>query len=198
MRLCNITPPLPSTCFYALCLISKTPIGADILLDEGWTTVRHSLEEKWPLVFDYNPDMTDEGTFLSPTLSPTKSFPPLFGSFDFQTLPSLKSIPKASSLMRLAYSKSTDESHPQKRLEKRVSDSETKKTPDVASPTRDLARSISRRNRKFFISTKEPRRTPSLMRKWGDQQGVQVRGKPPHPRPLSAADLLSDSKPPQT
>jgi hypothetical protein len=40
------------TCFYSLCLISKTPQGADSLLSMGWTSVRHSREEKWPLRFE--------------------------------------------------------------------------------------------------------------------------------------------------
>ena len=51
------------TCFYALCLISKTPQGATILLEANWTAVRHSLEEKWPLAIDPNLEPADEPPF---------------------------------------------------------------------------------------------------------------------------------------
>ena len=50
------------TCFYALCLIAKTPQGANTLLESNWTSVRHSLEEKWPLVFDPNFELSDDIT----------------------------------------------------------------------------------------------------------------------------------------
>lgn len=52
------------TCFYALCLISKTPQGATILLEANWTAVRHTLEEKWPLAIDPNLDFSDEPVFI--------------------------------------------------------------------------------------------------------------------------------------
>ncbi len=51
------------TCFYALCLISKTPQGATVLLEANWTTVRHTLEEKWPLAIDPNLDFSEESVF---------------------------------------------------------------------------------------------------------------------------------------
>ncbi|RWS04250.1 rapamycin-insensitive companion of mTOR-like isoform X1, partial [Dinothrombium tinctorium] len=38
------------TCFYVLGLIASTSDGADYLKDFGWEAVRHSHNEKWPLV----------------------------------------------------------------------------------------------------------------------------------------------------
>ena len=35
--------------YYALCLVSKTPLGAENLLELHWSTVCHSITEKWPL-----------------------------------------------------------------------------------------------------------------------------------------------------
>ena len=73
------------TCFYALCLISKTIQGANVLLELGWTSVQHSPEEKWPLNFDQCLDV-DESAFASPSAdSPTRkfTFAPFIGtSFD--------------------------------------------------------------------------------------------------------------------
>ena len=54
--------PPHRTCFYALCLISKTPQGATVLLEANWTAVRHSLEEKWPLAIDPNLESTADKT----------------------------------------------------------------------------------------------------------------------------------------
>ncbi len=53
------------TCFYALCLISKTPQGATVLLEANWTAVRHTLEEKWPLAIDPNLEFSDEPVFTT-------------------------------------------------------------------------------------------------------------------------------------
>ena len=60
------------TCFYALCLIAKTPQGANTLLESNWTSVRHSLEEKWPLVFDPNFELSEDVAFTSSEEFPTK------------------------------------------------------------------------------------------------------------------------------
>lgn len=59
-----------STCFYALCFISKTPQGADILLGAGWTCVRHSQEEKWPLILE---ETIEEVATPSSPISPVSS-----------------------------------------------------------------------------------------------------------------------------
>ena len=68
---------LCSTCFYALCLISHTPQGADALLTHGWTSIRHSREEKWPLILSEAIDNVIK-TQSSP-LSPTTSFSSVIG-----------------------------------------------------------------------------------------------------------------------
>lgn len=64
------------TAFYALCLICKTQEGANALLKEGWVTVRHSSEVKWPLVFEQSPlecaDYGDGSGVTSPLSSPFK------------------------------------------------------------------------------------------------------------------------------
>lgn len=60
-----------STAYYALCLISKTSLGADVLLKHNWTTVCHSLAEKWPLAFQEIPSSLD-AVFTSPVTSPQK------------------------------------------------------------------------------------------------------------------------------
>ena len=84
------------TCFYALCLISKTIQGANVLLELGWTSVQHSPEEKWPLNFDQCLDV-DESAFASPSAdSPMRkfTFAPFIGtSFD---LYSSSSVPSGS------------------------------------------------------------------------------------------------------
>lgn len=54
-----------------MCLISRTPQGADSLLSMGWTSVRHSSEEKWPLILEET--IEDVATPSSP-LSPSSSF----------------------------------------------------------------------------------------------------------------------------
>ena len=70
---------LCSTCFYALCLIhvSRTPQGADALLTHGWTSIRHSSEEKWPLILSE----AIENVIKTPAspLSPTTSFSSVIG-----------------------------------------------------------------------------------------------------------------------
>ena len=38
------------TCYYALCLISKTKKGVEQLRQQGWVSVCHSHEHKWPVV----------------------------------------------------------------------------------------------------------------------------------------------------
>ena len=80
------------TCFYALCLISKTTQGASLLLEEGWTTVQHSAEEKWPLIFEHNLEK-DDTPFLSPSsFSQTKRFKfPLFSESSSDSLQSPQS-----------------------------------------------------------------------------------------------------------
>lgn len=65
-------------CFYALCLISKTQAGSDALLEEGWTCVRHSREEKWPIILEEAVETFDSpAAALSPSasLSSLPSFP---------------------------------------------------------------------------------------------------------------------------
>lgn len=184
----SVPPSLCSTCYYALCLISKTPHGADVLLDEGWTTVRHSSEEKWPLVFKHGPEI-DDTAFASPDpRTPVKTFPPLFGSFDFNTLPSQKSsvrslprfrpptvgsrspLPKVASYGGSLYQSSADESpiHRQAVKKERVSaadDSTDAPIPsDGSGCTHQTLERALRRNRKFFVSLKEPHRSPSFLR----------------------------------
>ena len=66
------SPPSTSTCFYSLCLISKTPQGADALLTHGWTSVRHSSDEKWPLIL--SEAIEDVIHIPSSPLSPSTSF----------------------------------------------------------------------------------------------------------------------------
>ena len=63
---------LSSTSYYALCLISKTSRGAEILLEHNWTTVCHSQAEKWPLAFNEVPNPVDT-VFASPATSPLKT-----------------------------------------------------------------------------------------------------------------------------
>ena len=61
-----------------MCLISKTQAGSDALLEEGWTCVRHSREEKWPIILEEAVENFDSpSTILSPSasLSSLPSFP---------------------------------------------------------------------------------------------------------------------------
>lgn len=95
------------TCFYALCLISKTIQGANVLLELGWTSVQHSPEEKWPLNFDQCLDShVDESAFASPSSdSPTRkfTFAPFIGtSFDLHS-------PGTGSVSIASYSPSSSE-----------------------------------------------------------------------------------------
>ena len=73
----SLSLSLCSTCFYALCLISRTPQGADALLTHGWTSIRHSSEEKWPLILSE----AIENVIKTPAspLSPTTSFSSVIG-----------------------------------------------------------------------------------------------------------------------
>ena len=74
-----------STAYYSVCLISKTPRGAEVLLKEDWATVCHSLAEKWPLNFDKMAKNADT-IFLSPSTTPIKletSAKSSFSSGDF-------------------------------------------------------------------------------------------------------------------
>ena len=64
------------TSYYALCLISKTPRGAEVLMEHNWTTVCHSMGEKWPLAFHEIPSYQDTPV-LSPGVSSTKASTPL-------------------------------------------------------------------------------------------------------------------------
>ena len=60
-------------------MISKTSKGADILLSMGWTSVRHSKEEKWPVRFE---EAIEEISTPSSPLSPTSSYASFGSSTD--------------------------------------------------------------------------------------------------------------------
>ena len=72
-----------STCFYALCLISKTPQGANMLLSNGWTSVRHSREDKWPLILEETiEEIVSPPSPLSPSTSVDNSLSTRSQSFE--------------------------------------------------------------------------------------------------------------------
>ncbi len=89
------------TAYYSLCLISKTHRGAEILSGHNWTTVRHSLTEKWPLIFDRIPSSSADGAFFSPSSTPLKSTTPVrhgFSPFPFPTATSTQSLKRVSAV----------------------------------------------------------------------------------------------------
>ena len=197
----------PSTCFYALCLISKTPAGAGVLLEEGWTTVHHSMEEKWPLVFDHQHEMMEEGAFLSPEPSPVQSFPPLYGSFNIDTLPSVYRTPQMHKVASYESGIGREDIPMQRKLRRGLGHStsdifggdtrkgESERTEGSGSPLHSraaLGRTVSRRNRRFVLSAKEPSRKPSLLRLQLDKTsgGIgQSLSFSKRERPQSVADL---------
>jgi len=173
------------TCFYALCLIARTPHGADILLEEGWTSVRHTMEVKWPLVFEHNIE-PDDGAFASPLTSPVKPFPPLFGSFDLSTLPSMS---RPSTIPRIL-SENTHMSTAHHSASPQQPDSNSMRD---KIPGKLITRKSSK---KFFISVKESGRSPSLVRFREERSGSsllrsRVAKEPRPPRPMSMGDSLS-------
>ena len=187
-----------STCFYALCLISRTSHGANVLLDLGWTSVRHTMEEKWPLIFEHNPDQ-DDGAFASPSTTPVKPFPPLFGSFNVDTLPSMYKFampPKVSSLINVSHilpQPHTQPIHHSASYQQFDSKGDTSPTHKTSS-----GKSITRRrsSKKFFISMKESRRSGSMVRHREERFGAAVlrdkaMSSQPLRRPLSIGDPLS-------
>ena len=93
-------------------------------------------------------------------------------------------------------SHSIDASPPRERLHQvlhtRASDGATPKpTKEVGSPTRTMSRSVSRRNRRYVVSVKETKRSPSLLRLQLDKSVGGVGRTAPHEeRPRSVADLL--------
>ena len=177
------------TCFYALCLISRTSHGANVLLDEGWTSVRHTMEEKWPLVFEHNPDQ-DDGAFPSPSTTPVKPFPPLFGSFNVDTLPSMYRFampPKIGSLTNVSHASSQPHTQPiHHSASYQQFDSKCDTSPTHKKPIRRKS------SKKFFISAKESRRSGSMVRYREERFGAAVlRDKTLSSRPLSIGDPLS-------
>ena len=101
--LLSLPRPPSRTCFYALCLISKTMQGANVLLELGWTSVQHSPEDKWPLNVDQCIDVDESAFDSSPVGSPMRrfTFAPYIGTtFDLsspnpQSPASVVSIPAA-------------------------------------------------------------------------------------------------------
>lgn len=135
-----------------------------MLFENHWIAVRHSTEEKWPLIFEARQEMED-ALPTSPEPSSVRFFPPLFGSFDLNSLPRRTGLPKASSYQVLStpYTKSDHSgsslslsSNPPLSL-RRVDTDNVKKTPP---------RSFGRKTgKKLFTSLKDrERRSPSLSR----------------------------------
>ncbi len=172
-------------------------------------TVRHSLEEKWPLVLDRQLD-AEEGAFVSPVSSPVHSFPPLHGTFDVETLPSVyrSPLPKVSSYG--GFSSSDDSASLIRRLrQERLGHSSSDvgqlrrgsgdregaggNGPDSPASHR-VTRTLSRRSRKFAVSLKElSPRNPVLQRLQLDKSLGNVSGdRSPttsrHERPKSTTD----------
>ncbi|CAI8054557.1 Rapamycin-insensitive companion of mTOR [Geodia barretti] len=173
------------TCYYSLCLISKTKAGANVLLENNWITVQHSAEEKWPLIFDSKQELDDAAPF-SPDTRPVRFFPPLFGSFDLNSLPRTSRLPKALSyqVLNAPYSRSEHHlgsslslsAHTTSSLKKADSGGAgggARKTPP---PLRVLG--VRKPGRKLFASVKERdrgRRSPSLSRLRG-RSTADIRG----------------------
>lgn len=167
-----ITPPpfppsLSSTCYYSLCLISKTKAGANVLFDNNWITVQHSAEEKWPLTFDTQQELDDAGVPLSPDAYPIRFFPPLFGSFDLNSLPRRSGLPKASSYQVLTTTSPSSREHSRSLSShstlslRRVIEPSSRRTPPP--PSRFI--SVRKPGRKMFTSLKDKGRvSPSLSR----------------------------------
>ena len=127
--------------------------------------MRHSAEEKWPLIFETKQEM-DDAIPSTPDLTPVRFFPPLFGSFDLNSLPRRSGLPKASSYQALTgtYARSTEHSGSSPSLSahstqslRRVEGDQVKKTPP---------RSLGRKpGKKLFASLKDrDRHSPRLAR----------------------------------
>ena len=159
------------------------------------------MEEKWPLVFEHNLDQ-DDGAFASPSTSPVKPFPPLFGSFNLDTLPSMYkfAMPKVSSLSNVSHAFSpspTQTVHHSVSYHQFESNAMKQARGDTSPTHRTHSKSISRKrgSKKFFISFKESRRSGSMVRHREERFGAaMMRDKSmssQSSRPLSIGDPLS-------
>ena len=150
----------PRTCYYALCLISKTMAGANVLFESHWITVQHSAEEKWPLILD-GKQVIEDAVPASPDSNAVRFFPPLFGSFDINSLPRWSGLPKASSYQALTASYVT---HTGSSLSLSSNSSLSLRRTNEVNPKRTPPRSLSRKpGKKLFASLKDKgRQSPSL------------------------------------
>ena len=182
------------TCYYALCLISKTKAGANVLLENNWITVRHSAEEKWPLIFDSQQEL-DETTPLSPDPHPVRFFPPLFGSFDLDSLPRRSRLPKASSdqVLNTPHSRAD---HLGSSLSLSIHSTSLTRRAELAGGTRKTpppprVLGVRKPGRKLFASVKDRgRRSPSLSKIRGRSVADITRG---HMQTLGQSRLHSTS-----
>ncbi len=159
----------------------------------------------------------EESAFTSPVSSPVHSFPPLYGSFNLDTLPSVYRTPMHKVSSYGGISLPDDHTSRQRRLmHQRLGHSSSDVGSGVHAKNADgecessgggggggnspvhskaLGRSLSRRSRKFALSLRESTpRNPSLLRLQFDKSAsLQNKKSPTVPqreRPKSTADAL--------
>lgn len=134
--------------------------GVNVLFENRWIAVRHSAEEKWPLIFEAKHEMED-ALPTSPEPSPVRFFPPLFGSFDLNSLPRRSGLPKASSFQVLS-TPYTKLDHSGSNLSLSSSLTPSLRRIDTKTPPRSFGRKTGK---KLFTSLKDrERHSPSLSR----------------------------------
>ena len=168
--------------------------------------MRHSAAEKWPLIFEGKQEL-DDALPSSPD-PPLRFFPPLYGSFDLNSLPRTSGLPKASSYQILPtppYTRTVEHTGSSTALHSPSSSLSLRKLEEEILK-KSSPRSLGRKTGKnVFASLKDKeRRSPSLARLRGKSSADAVRGHPGalhtlshsvgKPFSVSTGELLSPDK----